>query len=307
MAGDWIKIQHATCDKPEMSVIAERLGIDPDAVLGKCVRFWVWLDAQSRNGHALRVTKMGIDRVVFVTGFADALIEVGWLEHDGELFNVPNFDMHNGKTAKHRALGNARQKVSRSCHAPSVTKTPSERDKIVTREEKRREEITRKKETRPRKQFQAPTLPELTAYCREKGYQWDPQHMLDHFTANGWKQSNGNAIKDWKAAARTWERNNQKFEGKATNGQRTARRGQLSTAQRREESNADAFAAVFGTGDGVTGAVLNEDTGPVHSAPVGHMGGGAGAVPYRHDQPGGADAGAVHRPVPRLVEGGEAM
>ncbi len=40
MAGDWIKVQHVTPDKPEVWQIADRLDIDPDAVVGKLIRVW---------------------------------------------------------------------------------------------------------------------------------------------------------------------------------------------------------------------------------------------------------------------------
>jgi DNA replication protein DnaT len=41
MAGDWIKILAATPDKPEVFALAQRLGIDADAALGKLVRVWI--------------------------------------------------------------------------------------------------------------------------------------------------------------------------------------------------------------------------------------------------------------------------
>ncbi len=56
MAGDWIKIESVMPDKPEVGVIAEELGIDHDAVIGKLVRFWIWADQQSVDGNALSVT-----------------------------------------------------------------------------------------------------------------------------------------------------------------------------------------------------------------------------------------------------------
>ncbi len=55
--------------------------------------------------------------------------------------------------------------------------------------------------------FTPPFVSEVEDYCKERGNGIDAQHFCDHYAANGWKQSNGNAIKDWKAAVRTWERN----------------------------------------------------------------------------------------------------
>lgn len=43
-----------------------------------------------------------------MAGFADALIQVGWLvENDGGL-SLPNFERHNGKSSKKRAVTNER-------------------------------------------------------------------------------------------------------------------------------------------------------------------------------------------------------
>jgi hypothetical protein len=44
MAGDWIKLQKDTPDKPEVLAIATRMNLDPDAVVGKLVRIWSWFD-----------------------------------------------------------------------------------------------------------------------------------------------------------------------------------------------------------------------------------------------------------------------
>lgn len=56
------------------------------------------------------------------------------------------------------------------------------------------------------KRFIKPTFDEVKEYCAERKNNIDPQHFLDYYESNGWKVGK-NAMKDWKAAIRTWERN----------------------------------------------------------------------------------------------------
>ncbi len=79
MAGDWIKVEKATARKPEVLALASILQIHPDHAFGLCVRFWFWCDDNLKTGHAQRVTTVTLDYVVGHTGFADALVQVGWL------------------------------------------------------------------------------------------------------------------------------------------------------------------------------------------------------------------------------------
>jgi len=57
-----------------------------------------------------------------------------------------------------------------------------------------------------RAHHQHPTLNEVTTYCLERGGKVDPQAWFDHYQANGWRVGRC-PMKDWKAAVRTWERN----------------------------------------------------------------------------------------------------
>jgi len=52
--------------------------------------------------------------------------------------------------------------------------------------------------------FIVPSLEEITAYCKERKNQINPQTFLDHYTGNGWMVGK-NKMKDWKAVIRTWE------------------------------------------------------------------------------------------------------
>lgn len=144
MAGEWIKLEHATEDKPEVLRMARRLKLDRDLVLGKLVRFWCWLDANCVDGVVDGVVSTDVDALVSQDGFAAALEAVGWLECDDthECIRIPNFDDHNSESAKKRALKGKRQTSWRRKRDASVDgpvdappSTPAS-----TREEKRREE-----------------------------------------------------------------------------------------------------------------------------------------------------------------------
>ena len=53
--------------------------------------------------------------------------------------------------------------------------------------------------------FHPPTVDEVKAYCLERKNRVDPVRFVDYYTANGWKVGK-NPMKDWRAAVRTWER-----------------------------------------------------------------------------------------------------
>lgn len=143
MAGDWIKFEATTPDKPEVVQMAAKLGIDQDAVIGKLLRLWVWADQNSVDGNAATVTSAFLDRLAFCQNFAIAMRDVGWLIGDDGALTFPNFDRHNGKTAKARAIGNRRVVKHRACNGEGnddVTLTPLHKPLQKALPEKRREE-----------------------------------------------------------------------------------------------------------------------------------------------------------------------
>jgi len=72
-------------------------------------------------------------------------------------------------------------------------------------EEEKEEEKEKKKENV--KRFSPPTIEEVKAYCAERKNNVDAQRFVDYYTSNGWLVGK-NKMKDWRAAVRTWERNN---------------------------------------------------------------------------------------------------
>ena len=60
--------------------------------------------------------------------------------------------------------------------------------------------------TTKRKRFEKPTLSQITQYCLERNNNVNAEQFYDYYESNGWKVGK-NAMKDWKACVRTWERN----------------------------------------------------------------------------------------------------
>jgi len=105
MAGDWIKFEVSTPEKQEVLAITVEMGWDdPDLTVGKLLRVWRWFDQQTMDGNARGVSAALLDRIVSVSGFAQAMANVGWLVIDSSGVSLPNFGRHNGATAKSRAL-----------------------------------------------------------------------------------------------------------------------------------------------------------------------------------------------------------
>lgn len=113
MRRPWIKIEVSTPDKPEICALAKKLRLDADSVMGKLVRLWSWAELSNANPNDLNVTKGFIDRVCGRKGFAEALMQVGWLQEDGENLFFPHFSRHNGNASKVRGLTARRVELHR--------------------------------------------------------------------------------------------------------------------------------------------------------------------------------------------------
>lgn len=51
-----------------------------------------------------------------------------------------------------------------------------------------------------------PDIDSVREFCKERGKGLDPEKFFDYYQSNGWRVGK-NKMKDWKAAIRTWEKN----------------------------------------------------------------------------------------------------
>lgn len=128
MAGDWIKMRVDLTDDPAVIGIAAATGLDEFSVVGRLHRLWSWADQQTTDGNATGVTLAWLDRYVSAAGFAQAMVNFGWLRETATGLSLPNYERHSGETGKQRGLtakraAKHRGKSNANSNASAVTKS----------------------------------------------------------------------------------------------------------------------------------------------------------------------------------------
>lgn len=84
---------------------------------------------------------------------------------------------------------------------------------LRSQEREMEREMEQEKEKK-RRVFLKPSIEEIKAYCLERNNAVDPVAFFDFYESKGWKVG-PNAMKNWQAAIRTWERRSKPLETKA--------------------------------------------------------------------------------------------
>ena len=90
--------------------------------------------------------------------------------------------------------------------SPPEIEIELEKDIEIEKEIEKEIDSSAKSTTTKRKRFEKPTLSQITQYCLERNNCVNAEQFYDYYESNGWKVGK-NAMKDWKACVRTWERN----------------------------------------------------------------------------------------------------
>ena len=125
MAGDWIKMRVNLASDPAVIQMADKLDSSEHEIVGLLHAIWSWADGQTEDGSASGVSLRWVDRHLSKPGFANAMVECGWLEVTGNGLLFPGFERHNGKSAKKRAQTKNRQQTYRN--AGGVTEASPEK------------------------------------------------------------------------------------------------------------------------------------------------------------------------------------
>lgn len=93
-------------------------------------------------------------------------------------------------------------------------RTVSDLEAQIRLDQIREEERARAPSSR---RFTPPSVDEVAAYCRERGNAVDAQRFVDFYASKGWKVGSA-GMKDWRAAVRNWERQDNTKNGGGKNG-----------------------------------------------------------------------------------------
>jgi hypothetical protein len=150
--------------------------------------------------------KLWDNKVVWYQGFVDTLIPV----YKKRERQIPE------KEDVYRKLNIflEKEEVTGTEMRVSVPETPSNSllpSQVVA--ESTQSKVKYSKVEREREERKTPSLEEIKKYCKENGYQTDPDNFFNKHEENGWLDKNGNIISNWKARLDRFEK--QDFPNKA--------------------------------------------------------------------------------------------
>lgn len=112
-ASDWMKMRTNLWDDPRVGAMADEVGTGEAAIIGALYWLWATADEHSTDGLLAGMTLRQIDRKTGVSGFAAALVRVGWVIESEDGAQIVRFTEHNGKSAKRRAAESVRKTSAR--------------------------------------------------------------------------------------------------------------------------------------------------------------------------------------------------
>lgn len=113
MAGDWIKVEKLTPDKPELMAVARECGCSPGDAFAAWFRLWAYFDSATEDGTVRFMSASDADRLGTLSGLGSAMERTGWLRFDAEGCHVARWSRHNGQSAKRRAVDAERKRQQR--------------------------------------------------------------------------------------------------------------------------------------------------------------------------------------------------
>lgn len=109
----WIKMGTGLRTHPKVGRMAAVLKTDRLRVIGGLHAVWCVFDEHTTDGWLPWYTLQMMDEAIGWRGFSAAMADIGWLIECPEGLQAPEYEEHNGASAKRRALDTDRKKSAR--------------------------------------------------------------------------------------------------------------------------------------------------------------------------------------------------
>ena len=81
---NFVLVDSDLLDCPQVFLIAVHADIEPDEVVGKLIKLFLWFHKDGRSGRAPTFVKYFLDDLLLCNGFCDAVIESGLMADDDD-------------------------------------------------------------------------------------------------------------------------------------------------------------------------------------------------------------------------------
>ena len=200
---DWFKHSTGSHDDPDISDAIDEFGHPGYSIFFIVLEIYGdeynhldsegWLKLSKR--FVTRKLRLSSTKVEQILNFYSERQRILFKKDENSYFiNCPKFiDIASNWTKRKN------QSPTEALQSPSVVPTAIEEEEKKKRKEKK--EINKEKISIP------PDINDVIAYCLERNNGVDPRQWYDSYQAKGWMIGK-NRMVDWKAAVRTWEKNN---------------------------------------------------------------------------------------------------
>lgn len=162
--------------------------------------YWIIVEMLYQNGGEL---PLDIARNISVAYFTDFKVvesvikDFDLFENDGNVFWSVRIRQTIDNTKK---VSDARKAASRQrwCRKQEKPENP--------------EDVPKQEEQKKRTYFKPPTVEEVAAYVKEKGYSVDAEKFVSFYDSKGWMIGK-NKMQKWRAAVATWQRKQSGYSG----------------------------------------------------------------------------------------------
>lgn len=177
--------------------------------------YWIIVEMLYQNGGEL---PLDIARNISVAYFTDFKVvesvinDFDLFENDGNVFWSVRIRQAIDNTKK---VSDARKAASRQRWSRKQEKPENPESRKTASHPPAKEELslfTQPEEQKKRTYFKPPTVEEVAAYVKEKGYSVDAEQFVAFYESKGWMIGK-NKMQKWRAAVATWQRQRSGYSG----------------------------------------------------------------------------------------------